>query len=499
LIFVPFAATMIGVLIGKIHEMTPQSFSIRTWTVRRSSFRLSMVVLAFSLIFSAYVVEATREAWSIKPSLNPTQYEVEAILYIDRNTEGKYVVVGDAVFRYLAQGILGFKSRGTYLYYTYFGQLLTRPSVDVMVNVMNEANASVAFFVVSNRLQNPSLDTVVTSTKEVLDIYAILGEGKLYIFSYPGVEPEMAIPLEIDSGNETRINYVLEYEVNWTRELQLLPRAHLDSNSVRVVASDGSEVPSQHENFQGWFDDCSTSANWSEGSSDNDVLTFTAHFNATTIEMKRLTYTEFDMSGGDLRVDASKYKYLEIKWRVNFEKIASIRVDLWNEGVSGWKSMTTWATPSMEWKIWRFDISSLVNDTLGGLYFDVFKSKPYTWQGDFMVYIDWIRFVGDTGIVRFLYNGTANSVEQYRIEYNTLENTESGNEDGLPKPSYSDAIFSTDQDTGNPPSISSTVPVSLTIRAIDLLNQPISEVTVDVLARDRSTYGHRWMGTGHRS
>lgn len=481
LLFVPFAATMIGVLIGKVHEMTPQSFSIRIWTVHRRSFRLSVVILVFSLLFSAYVVEATREAFTIKPMLNPTQYEVEAILYIDRNTEGRYVVVGDAVFRYLAQGFLGFESRGTYLYYNYFSPMIAQPSVEVMTNAMKEANASVAFFVVSDRLQHPSLSKVFESTREVLDIYAILGEGKLYIFSYPGVKPEMAIPIEIDSGNQTRINYVLEYEVNWTQEFLLLPKAHLDSNSVRVVASDGNEVPSQHDYFQRWFDDCSTPANWSGGSSNGDVLTFTAHFNATTVEMRRLIYTEFDMSGGDLKVDASKYKYIEMKWRTDYEKVASVRVDLWNEGVSGWKAMTTWATLSTQWKIWRFNVSSLVNGTLGGLYFDVFKSEPYTWQGDYRVYIDWIRFVGDTGVVRFLYNGTANSVEQYRIAYDTLENTESGNEDGLPKPSYSDAIFLTDQETENPPTISSIVPVNLTIRTIDLLNQPISEVAIDVL------------------
>lgn len=480
LLFVPFAATMISILIGKIHEMTPQSFSIRTWTIHRSSFRLSLVILAFSLLFSAQVVEATREAWSIKPMLNTTQYEVEAILYIDRNTDGRYVVVGDAVFRYLAQGILGFKSRGTYLYHTYFGQLLAQPSVDVMVDVMNEANASVAFFVVSNRLQNPSLDTVVASTKEALDIYAILGEGKLYIFSYPGVKPEMAIPIEIDSGNQTRENYVLEYEVNWTQEFLYLPKAHLDPNSVRAVASDGNEVPTQHDHFQGWFDDCSTSANWSEGSSDNDILTFNAHFNSTTIEMRRLVYTELEMSGGNLTVDTSKYKYMEIKWRANLEEVASIRIDLWNEGADGWKSMTTWAAPSTQWEIWRRDISSLTNSSLGGLYFDVFKSKPYSWQGDYRVHVDWIRFVGDTGVVRFLYNGTANSVKQYRIEYNTLENTESGNEDGLPRPSYSDTVFPTDQETENPPSISSIVPVTLTVRTIDSLNQPVSDVTIEV-------------------
>jgi len=445
LLLIPFAATMIGVLIEKFHEMATKSFSIRTSILNKRSFRLSMIILVFSLLFSGYVVEATREAFSKKPIMNPTQYEIEAVLYIDRNTEGRYAVVCDAIFQYLSQGILGFESRGTFLYRKYFNPMITQPSTEIMSNAAKEAGASVAFLVVSNRLGRPPLSEVVASTKEVLDIYAILGDGKLYIFTYPGVEQEMAIPIEIDSENQTREGHLLEYEVNWTREFSILPQARLDPNSIRVIAPDGSEVSSQHDYFQGWFDDCSTSDKWSAGSSDGDVLTFTAHFNKTTAEVKRLIYSEFEMEGGALKVDAMKYKYIEIKWRANYEKVASIRVVLWKRDINGWEPATAWATLSTQWDVWHRDISFHVNGTLGGLYLDVFKAKPYTWVGDYKVDIDWIRLVGDTGVVRFFYNGAANSVNQYRIEYDSLENTQSDKEDGLPKPSYPNKISLTEQ------------------------------------------------------
>jgi len=341
----------------------------------------------------------------------------------------------------LAQSIIGMDARGTYLFRgPYLTQMLTHPSTETMDSAAREAGASVAFLVVSDRFQNPPLSKIVESTKEVLDMYAILGDGKLYIFRYPGVEPEMAIPIRIDSGDYTRQNCLLEYEVNWTREFSVLTNAHLDPNSVRVVAPEGDEVPSQHDYFQGWFDDCSTSASWSEGSSDGDVLTFTVRFNATTMETGHLVYTEFERDGGDLIVDTSKFEYMEIKWKENYEEVANIRVVLWKKDEGGWKPGTTWASPSTEWGVWRCDIYSLVNGTLGGLSFDVFKAKPYTWIGDYEVRIDWIRFISDTGVVRFLYNGTANSVEHYRIEYDSLENTESGKQDGLPRPSYPNGI-----------------------------------------------------------
>jgi len=219
LLLIPFAATMMGVLIEKIQEMTPraQSFLIKTWTVHKRSFSLSIIIMVLSLLVSGYVVEATREAFSVKPLLNPTQYEVEAVLYIDRNTEGKYAVVSDAVIGFLAQSIIGMDARGTYLFRgPYLTQILTHPSTETMDSAAKEAGASVAFLVVSDRFQNPPLSKIVESTKEVLDIYAILGDGKLYIFRYPGVEPEMAIPIRIDSGDYTRQNCLLEYEVNWT-------------------------------------------------------------------------------------------------------------------------------------------------------------------------------------------------------------------------------------------------------------------------------------------
>lgn len=470
LLLVPFAAIAMVFLIEKVQDSLLFS-SHRTWFTMRPSFVSGLILLISCLLLSGFAAGAIVEGYSVKPTLNPTPYEIAAIEYIHTNTPERYVVICDPIFKYLGEGILGFQSRGTFTKKPFY-TMLSHPSVETMTDYMTTTGSSVAYFVISIRYQK-YISSVVAEALEIFDVHAILDDGKLYIFSYPIAERDFVIHIKVVSEGISRVNYPVEYDVNWTRELFAVPGGHLDSNSVRVLTSGQNEVPSRLDFFQAWFDDCSSTDNWSEGTSDGDVLTYTVHYTEQTPELRRLIYTGFMKEGGDLAIDVTRYKYMEVKWKENIDGVVNIRTALWTES-SGAK--TIWAKPTTQWQVWRRDLSFL-NGSLWGLHFDLFDDKPGDWVGDYELHIDWIRFVSDVGTVRFLYNSTANSEDQFRIEYDLLENTESGKEDGLPeKP---DLTLNGD-DNIPPPKVYTWSSVPLSIKTIDSLNRPLDGVTVEL-------------------
>ncbi len=213
------------------------------------------------------------------------------------------------------------------------------------------------------------------------------------------------------------------------------------------------------------------------------MLTFTVQFTNATPELRRLKYVEFERDGGNLTIDTTKYKYIEVKWKENYDSVAAVRFGFWKKTNDGWEVKTKWAWPSPQWSIWSHDISFL-NGTLAGLDFDVFDAEPdLGWAGTYTLYIDWIRFVSDTGTIRWLYNSTTKTIEEYQILYDFLENTETDNLDGLPK--KSEFVFNKNE-TVPPPSISLMVTASLVIRTVDLMGQPISDVKVEIKELDVS-------------
>jgi len=479
LLLIPFAAILVSSLLQK----TISVFSNRMrFTHGYSSLRSGLVIFVCSLLFSSLFVAAAQKAYAKKGILNPTNYEIQAIQYIHANTPERYVVIGDTTFQYVAYSVLGYYGGtgryGSRAHYSKgsFRPMLLKPSTEVLVNEMIRTGSLVGYFVFSTRYKEFS--SVVASASKIFDVYAIFGGGKLYVFRYPPAERDYSIPIIIDAGNYSRINYPVDYQVNWTQVLSGIPGMHLDPNSVQVIGPDGSEVPSQHDGYQAWFENCSSSDYWSEGASDGDVLTFTAHFTSETPEKKKLKFTKLEMDGGDLKIDMTKYKYIEIKWKENYDDVAVIRMMFWYKVNNQSQVKHKYAWPSTEWDVWRYDYSFL-NETLYGLYLEIFDVKGASaWVGDYELYIDWIRFTGDVGTVHWLYNGTANTEEQYWIVYDSLENTASGDRDGLPEKSHLDQMSSSE---APPPHIRTmTPPVQLAVKTVDLFNQPLSDVKIEV-------------------
>jgi len=475
LLILPFAS-MLGVGLLENFYRKLQGLSFHVYRRHFTSLGVISFVLVSSLITSGFAVLATTNAYTLKPIMNPTPYEVEAIQYIHRTTPEKYVVITDPVLVGLAYGVIGGVYSGRYIRESSFWwDMYNEPSEDILVEAMARFNASVAYFVISIRYQR-LFSSIVKSAQEIFETYAVFGDGKLYVFRYPPREQELAISLMVDSLNYSRINYPVEYELNFTQALLGMPHGHLDSNSISVINPNGSEVQSSLEYFQAGLENCSSSGNWSDGVSDGDVLTFTVLFTNSTPEMQRLKYLKFERDGGNLTIDTTKYKYMEVKWKGNYDDVANVRVGFWKKTSDGWEGEPKWAFPSTQWSIWSYDISFL-NGTLAGLDFDVFDAEPGTWNGLYRLDIDWIRFVSDTGTIRWLYNSTTKTVEEYRIVYDFLENTETDNLDGLPK--KSEFVFNKNE-TIPPPSVSLMIPTSLVIKTVDLMGQPIGDVTVEI-------------------
>lgn len=474
LLFIPFGAIVIASLIRKIHAWTPRGLSQLRLMFRRFPSGFSVIILILSISLSSFVVEATTNAYTKKNILNPTSYEVDAIRHIVQTTPERYIVIGDSIFSYLAYGILGVRYDAVFLRKLFF-LMYPNPSVEAMDSTLETYDASVGYFVISVRYQK--FNEVVAKAQEIFDIYAILGDGNLYIFRYPRVERDYVIPIKVVAGNYSRVDYVIEYELNWTQVLFGTASMHLDQNSISVVDENNKEAPSQHENFQALFENCSLLENWSAGSSDGDLLTYSIYFTNKTGEAGVLAYAKFEAGGGDLRIESQKYKYIEIKWKVNYEAVANIRLTFMYKVRNITELKTAWAHPTANWNVFRLDYPK-AGQELCGLTIVIFEAKPGDWTGDYELSIDWMRFVSDTGVMRWLYNGTADTESEYRIVYDFLENTGVGDRDHLPAKSHFDEKSSGNDDFP-PPDVSTWIPIKLSVATVDLLDQPLEDVAVE--------------------
>ncbi len=194
-------------------------------------------ILLVCLFFS---IQATSGLYSAYPheeivKVQPSQYEIEAIHYLNSTIETPYVVLGSPIFASLATGFLGED-------YAYFGgvpgwfgiesygyptqrlylDMTKNPSISIMEEAMRYIQAKTCYFVVSVR--EPNFDKIVQQTSEILPVDKDFGDGKLYVFKYP-------LPIIEESGPEvkvvfddgasagyvpTKVSYMLKSEANST-------------------------------------------------------------------------------------------------------------------------------------------------------------------------------------------------------------------------------------------------------------------------------------------
>lgn len=151
-----------------------------------------IVNLLIPLLLGGWIVFSLDVAYPHVAPLQTTSYELEAAKYIDANTHEKYVVIGDVWAIYAGEMIVGINNPQAY----YFGEvnktgqdifvnMTQNPSPQWMLLALSYTNASVAYFIASEpRLGPVQFNETVSNTEQVLPVFHVTGEGKLYVFSY---------------------------------------------------------------------------------------------------------------------------------------------------------------------------------------------------------------------------------------------------------------------------------------------------------------------------
>jgi hypothetical protein len=132
------------------------------------------------------------------PQVNPLQttwYELEAVKYIEENTEEKYVVVCDIWTVYAGEMIVGIYNPQAFYFgeydsrrYNLFTKIKEDPSPQVMIEAMNQTgtDTTVAYFIITEpRLGVEGFNSIVSKAlQNGLPVYATFGNEKLYIFRH---------------------------------------------------------------------------------------------------------------------------------------------------------------------------------------------------------------------------------------------------------------------------------------------------------------------------
>jgi len=275
-------------------------------------FGLLLIGLFLSLQATAalYVAYPQKEIVQVQPSV----YELDAIRFIDSNSPQRYVVICEPGFASLAIGAFGMDygylggTRGVFGYpdWSYptiqmYSEMTKAPSLGIMQQAIEFASAKYAYFVVSER--NPNLDQVVNRTSEILPIYRVFGDGKLYIFMYPLPlieESGPAVTVVFDDGLngqqdiQTKLVYMVESEINSTVTLM-----GFTSYNITAFPSHWTFLDLRVNNKPSRFDDSSdvNSFVYVKGLQQSDVLTISWLFNRrfTEVGWKEDSFKRLDL------------------------------------------------------------------------------------------------------------------------------------------------------------------------------------------------------------
>jgi len=206
----------------------------------------SVALLLVCLFSSVLVTSALYQAYPHQEitEVQPAAYELEAILYIDSISEGRYVVLGDTNLATLAGGFLGIDySYGSKGHQTYakgdFGmpewswwnkilyqKMILNPSLSLLDEAMMKAEVGISYFVVSVR--EPHYEDIVQRTSVELQVNRTFGEGKLAVFrfssgTFPVTGYGPVIKVAFDNGPFTEVQTEYDYrsksEVNYIVKL----------------------------------------------------------------------------------------------------------------------------------------------------------------------------------------------------------------------------------------------------------------------------------------
>lgn len=245
-LLVPFAAMgILGLAVSLRRVLFPNEQSRSSNLLsRRISARTSSRILGLLLITLFLSLQAATVLYQAYPQselvkIQPSEYELEAIQFIDSNSPDRYVVLCEPSFASLATAFLGAdygyfgSGRGvfgipewTYPTEQMYLQMIKTPSIGIMQEAISFAQADISYFVISVR--NPDFDKISRSALEIFPAYSAFGNDQLFVFWYPLPileKPGSLVQVTYDEGLggeeniETTLVYMIESEMNSTLTL----------------------------------------------------------------------------------------------------------------------------------------------------------------------------------------------------------------------------------------------------------------------------------------
>lgn len=186
LLGVPFVAFVVVSVIEHFESMKSRNpmrsvFVFKKWSVSVVG-RYVLTWFFIGLALSALAVASLKRDYEWLGGLQPTALEVEAVKYIDENTDGRYVVFTMAQTTQIGWGFVGIWN--FMKYYHYSNEIGKLPSVADMTEYMRTYQAGVGYFIASPR--TPNLEKTVAEASRMYGLFKVLSNenGKIYIFDY---------------------------------------------------------------------------------------------------------------------------------------------------------------------------------------------------------------------------------------------------------------------------------------------------------------------------
>ncbi len=184
-IAVPFVALVIVSLVENLEGASKNPVRImvvKRWMIKPSS-RAIMAYTLIGLAISGYATFSVMRSYEWLRGLHLTALEVEAVKYIDENTDGRYVVFTMPDTTFVGAGFAGLWNPDKY--YVFNKELGALPSVSDMVDYMRTYEASVGYFIAIS-FRTPNFERTIAEASRMYGVFKVLSNenGKIYIFYY---------------------------------------------------------------------------------------------------------------------------------------------------------------------------------------------------------------------------------------------------------------------------------------------------------------------------
>jgi len=187
-IAMPFVAITVASLLqflgGKFSKETMKPVQgFRKWIhIANPSSRQLFALALIGLSFSAFAVDSLRSGYGWRVAgLQFTGLEVEAVKYIDENTDGSYVVIGGPTA--IGHAFVGLSAPGKN--YVSVPGFADSPSIGKMVDYIGMYKATIGYFVITSFRATNFAKTVAEASR-IFGLFKVLEDehGQIYIFHY---------------------------------------------------------------------------------------------------------------------------------------------------------------------------------------------------------------------------------------------------------------------------------------------------------------------------